>query len=438
MVVSLALNSWLARLAILLVISSGCWALARIGHRQYFINALNEQGAQADLETLAEAVQRFPHSARLQAQWAAASLTQANDFEGSLSLAETAAQQAVQLSPNNADYHLLLAATQSISGDLAARETHLRRAVTLAPHYPQVHWQLANLLVRAGKLEESLDEFRQVADTRPALLPTAFDLLWEASGGDANVLVNAAGRLPRNRMALANYLLQQKRADDAAQVYRQIEVSARTSAPETNEFLNRLINAGQPDIARRLWNETVGAEGGLANTGETLISNRSFETDTPTQLAHFDWQLKRSNFASPKIEKTEAGTAHSGQRALRLDFAGRDTTKLTDEVRQLLVLEPAITYRFSCYVKTAQFSAPEGPRWVLLNSANNQIVAATNRVNPAQSEWQLLTADFTTPTQSKTFWLALQRIPQFSYDEPTKGTLWFDDCSLQVASLAKH
>ena len=423
MIVSTQLNSRLTRLTVLLVVSVGCLALVSVGHTQYLIGALNDQGTNADLEILGQAVQRFPHSARLQAQWAAATLTQANDFDESLALAETAAQQAVQLSPHNADFRLLLAATQSVSGDLAARETHLRTAVALAPHYPQVRWQLANLLVRAGKLDEALDEFRQVADAKPALLPTAFDLLWEATGGNVNSLARATGEQPRNRMALANFLLQQHRADEAAQIFSRIDVTARAAAPEAPDFLNRLMNAGHPELARRLWGEASGTN----DITSTSLSNGGFETEAPTKSALFDWQLKRSDYASPKIE---AGMAHSGQRALRLDFAGRDTTKLTDEIRQLLVLQPGTAYRLSCYAKTQQFKAPEGPRWVVLNQANNQPVATTNRVSPDQADWQLLTADFTTPAGQKMYWLMLQRTPQFSYDEPTKGTLWFDDCSL--------
>ena len=427
MIVTLQLNSqlnlWIARLTVVLVLSVGCWALVRVGQAHYLIGTLNDQGAKIDPETLGQAVQRFPHSARLQAQWAVATLTQANDFEESLALAETAAQRAVQLSPNNVDFRLLLAATQSVSGDVAARESHLRMAVTLAPHYPQVRWQLANLLVRAGKLDEALDEFRQIADARPALLPSAFDLLWEATSGDVSALMRATGEQTRNRIMLANFLLQQKRADAAAQVFSSIDSTAKASAPETPDFLNRLMNAGEPALARRLWSETRGTK----DSQSGLLSNGSFETEAPTNLAHFDWQLKRSDYASPKFE---AGTAHSGERALRLDFAGRDTTKLTDEVRQLLVLQPGMAYRLSCYAKTAQFKAPEGPRWVVLNQANNQLVAATNRVILDQADWQLLTAEFTTPAGQKTYWLALQRTPQFSYDDPTKGTLWFDDCSL--------
>ncbi len=417
-------SSWGARLTVLLIASVSCWVLVRVGYAHYLIASLNDQGVKTDLETLGQAVQRFPDSARLQAHWAASLLTQANDFEESLAQAETAAQQAVQLSPNNAEFRLLLAATQSVSGDLAARESHLHTAVALAPHYPQVRWQLANLLIRAGKLDEALEEFRQVAEAKPALLVAAFDLLWEATNGDFNALARATGEQPRNRMALAKFLLQQNRSTEAAQVFSRIEVSARASTPETGEFVRQLMDAGYSELARRLWGETRGA----SEVESVVLSNGGFESEVLSKFAHFDWQLKRSDYASPKIE---VGTAHAGRRALRVDFAGRDTTKLTDEVRQLLVLQPATAYRLTCYVKAEKFKAPEGPHWVVLNQANNQPVGSTNRVSADHNDWQLLTADFTTPVQQQTYWLTLQRTPQFSYDEPTKGSLWFDGFLLE-------
>jgi tetratricopeptide (TPR) repeat protein len=413
-----------ARLTVLLIVSVSCWGLFRFGYAHYQIGSLNDQGTSADLANLGQAVQRYPESARVQAQWAAALLTQANDFEESLVLAEKAAQQAVELSPNNVDFRLLLAATQSVSGDLVARESHLRTAVDLAPHYPQVRWQLANLLIRAGKLDEALAEFRQVAEAKPSLLWAAFDLLWEATNGDFNALARATGEQPRNRMALAKFLLQQNRVNEAAQVFSLIEVTARASTPETGEFVSQLMGSGYPELARRFWGETLG----VSEIQSVALSNGSFETDVLPKFAHFDWQLKRSDYASPKIE---AGAAHTGQRALRVDFAGRDTTKLTDEVRQLLVLQPATAYRLTCYVRTAQFKTPEGPRWVVLNQANNQLVGSTDSVSADHKDWQLLTADFTTAVQPQAYWLTLQRTPQFSYDKPTKGSLWFDDFSLE-------
>lgn len=423
MILNLPLDNLLVRAATMLAALALCLGLGTLARARYVINTLSDQGVKASPAALAEAVRRFPDSARLQAQLATLTLTHALDFEASLELAENAATRAVNLAPHNVNYRLTLAAVQSVNGELALQEEHLRAAVALAPHYPQVRWQLANLLVREGKLEPSLAEFRQAVTVSPALLPSALDLLWEFSGGDLNALNQVTGEALKNRFSLAQFLLQQGRVPEAAQVFSRIDLSAKLAAPEAAEFLNKLLVEGQPEWSRRLWLEMRGQRA----AAPPLVWNGGFESERLTGLTQFDWQLKRSEYANASIDQN---VAHTGARALRLDFAGRDTTRLADEIKQLVVLRPGARYRLECYVKTARLVTTEGPRLAVINHATSQTVAATNAISAEAATWQPLAVDFIAPADQKLYWLAALRTPKFSYDEPTKGTIWFDDCAL--------
>jgi hypothetical protein len=45
-------------------------------------------------------------------------------------------------------------------------------------------------------------------------------------------------------------------------------------------------------------------------------------------------------------------------------------------------------------------------------------------------DWQKLTVSFVAPANQAAVTLAIVRIPKFSYDDPTRGTIWFDDFTL--------
>ena len=156
-----------------------------------------------------------------------------------------------------------------------------------------------------------------------------------------------------------------------------------------------------------------------------LIWNGSFETDLLKEFNHFDWTISPSDYARIGFD---LDVTHSGGRSLRLIFAGRDTTKLEGEIRQLVALKPNTHYRLECYAKTDNLITPEGPRLALLSQ--NQIVNITAPVMSHLTEWQRLAGDFISPPQTVKTYVTIARLPRFSYDEPTRGTIWFDDFKL--------
>ena len=78
--------------------------------------------------------------------------------------------------------------------------------------------------------------------------------------------------------------------------------------------------------------------------------------------------------------------------------------------------------------------SPEGPRVVVTDASSNWI-AASEPVSPGSSDWKTLAVDFVAPQNagggSSAILLSIKRKPRFSYDEPTNGTVWFDDFSIK-------
>ena len=383
----------------------------------FIVSALTDERASVSRDTLRSAVRYFPNSARLNARLAAAS-----EQEREMTDAEAYALRAINLSPHNYTFHILLATIKESNGEVQAAEASLREALKLAPNKTEAHWQLANLLLRAGKLGQAADEFRAVCVVNRKLLPVTLAIVWRASGGRLEAVEAVTSADAKSQLALAGFLLKQSRADDAANVFNQIERKSRLALPETSEFINALAASNDPELARKLWVDLASDDGEEC----PLIWNGGFESDIVKGFAQFDWTIDRSDYAKIKIS---AGQAHSGSRSLRVDFTGRDTTRLTNEIRQLTVLSSGARYRIECYAKAEKLVTTEGPRIAVTTRAGD-LIAISEPVALAQAGWQQLAIEFTAPQIPDAFYVTVKRKSKFSYDEPTTGTVWFDDFTL--------
>lgn len=366
-----------------------------------------------DREGLAAAAKYF-RSSRLEARLAMAEFDARNFAE-----AERRAARAVEMSPRNYEYRVLLASIKEAAGDRSAAERELLAALELAPSNVDVRWRLANLLLRSGKLNQSLEHFRAATSKNPQLLPATLDLVWQVSGGDAGAVKAVVGEDPEARLSLAEFLLDKSRAADGVEVFKSVPRESRLASAKSSSFLSALIKAGQPELARDLWIELKG--GG----GSDAIWNGGFESSVAGNLNHFDWRLDQSKFARTSIDPR---VAHSGARSLRIDFLGLDTTRLDGEVTQLVILRPGARYALECYFKTEKLVTPEGPRVEVREFESGSPIASSEPLPAGSSDWQRLEMEFVA-TRSAAL-VSIVRRPKFSYDDPTKGTIWFDDFKL--------
>jgi hypothetical protein len=381
---------------------------------------LTDQRANIKTEWLAAGIAYLPNSSNLNARLAEAEMTQ---DERDLSAIENRAQRAVNLSPWDYEHRLLMATVKEAKGDRDGAEQSLRDALALAPNYTQVHWRLANLLVREGKLGKSVSEFRAAASSNSNLLPGTLDLLWRVSAGNLAVLQAAAPTDPKSQMMLAQFLLKEKRAPDAITVFSGIDRNVLVGLSQSPEFIDSLVSQGYIEEARGLWIGLV--SGAYAQPGHPLplVWNGSFESDASKTLTQFDWKIGRNEYAVPSIDSSVART---GSRSLRIDFAGRDTTRLDEQVKQTVVVHPGTRYRLECYAKTEQLNTPEGPRIVVTGLSSTEIVKSAP-ISAGSGDWRPVVIDFTAPANTRAIVITIKRVPRFSYDEATSGTVWFDD-----------
>jgi len=425
MVLKLNLNKLRGRLALAILALAGSSLLVVIIISRFVIGTLADDRLLVTRDMLQIPVGYFPNSARLNARLASAELSESGR---DLANAKTHAQRAVDLSPNDYRFRITLASIEEAGGDRAAAEASLEAARALAPNYWSVHYRLGNLLVREGKLAQSLEEFRIAVAANSALLPGTLDLLWRASRGDVDAVHTVAGTSPKARLTLAQFLLKVSRPADAASVFGSIDRAGRlASSAESSAFLNSLIAAGELGPARDLWSEMAGGD-----RQSTLVWNGGFESDLVKDFAQFDWSFGGSEYARFAID---AAFAHTGSRSLRIEFVGRDTTQLDNEIKQLVTVRPGARYSLECYAKASELETPEGPRVVVSNSASPAWIAASEPVAQGSGDWQRLAVDFVAPQTASgptsAVLVSIKRKPKFSYDEPTRGTVWFDDFLLK-------
>jgi hypothetical protein len=390
---------------------------------RFIVGTLSDDRFVYGRETLVVPLEYFPNSARLNAKLAEAELLES---DRDLARAEQLALRAINLSPFNYRYQLTLASIKEAQGDRATAEEALRSAIALAPNDRNVHWRLANVLLRQGKLAASVDEFRIVIDAAIHLLPMTLDLVWRASRGSVEAVEAVAGNDAKARLPLAQFLVRQSKFAEAANIFRSIDRNARLASMESAGLLNSLVAADNLALARDLWVSLI-AEG---DASAQLVWNGGFESDILKNFSQFDWTFGRSEYARLTIDTSRP---HSGARSLKMEFLGRDTTELKDEIRQLVIVRPGARYRVECYVKSENLVTPDGPRLVVTDRGSTWI-AQSDPIVAGSNDWKLLSVEFVAPKavgDSSAVYISMKRKSKYGYDEPTRGAIWLDDFTMK-------
>ena len=430
------LDNWYKRITAVLVISVLGFGLGWTVVSGFIIRGVADQRWILPREWLQAAVERFPDSARINFKLADAEIKSGAWDAQVATEAEGYAMRAVNLSPWNYQARRLLATAQELNGKPDEAENSLREAVKLAPNHAELNWAFANLLARRGKLGESLQPFRVAARSKAGLLLSAVELIWRFSSGDLENLKAFAGNDTESLMAVVKFLIEQNQMPEAVSVFNSIDKEARSRSPQSRELIDTLMSAGQFALARVTWLELMAASNAAApdatasgaaasgadRTDGSPIWNGGYEADAAPGLYQFDWVIRENKYARIVIDRSFART---GARSLKVMFSGLDTTTLRDQVQQAIILKPGAGYRLVCYAKAKHLITPEGPRVAVIGQGG--MIGLSEPVKAGSSDWQRLVVDFTAPKNSQLAAISIVRTPRFSYDDPTRGIIWFDD-----------
>jgi tetratricopeptide (TPR) repeat protein len=372
----------------------------------------------------------FPHNAPLQGRVATelidAHWANAQDYQQAADDIVRYATRAAALAPWNYEYPLLAAHGYEAKGDLAAAAASLREALRLAPSHTTVHWQYANLLLRQNALDDSLNSFRLVLREQPEKMPVVFQMLWQASGGQAAKLQALAEGAPAIQLPVAQYLCTQKQYGQAAETFSQLEPATVLASPTGGQVLDALIAAGQWEMAAMLWQRLFPQ---TETNATALLRNGSWERTARKGWTQFDWNIQPNKFARIGVV---AGEAHAGSNSLQLVYQKVDTTNLAGAVQQLALVQAGGRYQLTGFAKAEALQTPDALQWAVLRADNKAVLATTDAVAPGTHDWQSLSLSFTVPDEVRAVYVVVKQTPQFKYSEPSSGTVWFDDLALRA------
>ncbi len=421
MFIRLNLQNGLTRRVFFLTVLVTLGLLVKIIIGEFVVGTLSDKRVGASKDLLISATGYFPSSARL---FSRLGETEASESNAGLESAETSISQAVKLSPNNYRFRLLLAEIRDSRGEQAAAEQSFRDALKLAPNYSEVHWKFANFLARANRIEDSIEHFRIAANLNPTLFAATLDLIWMISDKNIPFLKQIVKDDQKAQLKLALLLANQSRIPEAAEIFSKLDKNITQTSWESSSFLDALIKKGFSKLAFDLWLQTRSVEG--ETTSRSLIWNGDFEMENDSVSTQFDWRLGKSDYARIGLDSSEK---HSGMRSLLIDFSGRDTAKLDNEVKHLVAARAGINYRLDFFVKTEEFKTAEGPR-VVISDLSGKLIARSETVPAGNNDWQRMSINFPAPQgagDSAALIISVKRQPRYSYDEPTRGRIWFDD-----------
>ena len=445
MLVRLRFEKSIARLLLVFCVGLSGGLLASLALLHFTASVLADPGLGVPREVLEGAAGYFPNDPNLHARLAAnlveAKVEENQQHDQVAARAFGYASRATRLAPYRYDNYVLLAVAAEMRGDVPSAEAALRRAMSLAPVRSSVRWRLGNLLLRQGNLTEAVAELRAVVAADNTYLPESLSLLWQAANDETNaernrrndLLQQVTGVSVKNQLVLAQFLVGQEQYESAAQIYdgldakslRELQEQPPAGAvPRPGETLDKLLAAGRTTLAARLWQKLLDQNG---HWGTGQVWNGGFETLAPAGLTQFDWSL--SNTSRTHVEVTTENP-HTGRRALKLTYLDKETTRLETEIRQLLVVQPGKKYKVECYVKTIGLVTPDGPQMAVVQAVDHNVLVVTAPVTSGTRDWQPLQAVFTAPANVESVLLTIRQTPKFSYTEPTRGAVWFDDFRL--------
>ncbi len=363
-------------------------------------------------------------------------------------------QRAVASSPNDYRYWLELGKAQGGNDQFQQAENSLQRAIELAPRYFEPRWALANLRLRAGKLDQAQSDFREAialsgslygnASPRPDRNATlnAFNAITGALGMNLDALRNVTPKDAAAQAYLAEFFATHDAMEQALEIWRRLPSAGSDAEPDSYrelsfQLLRELQAKNRFDQAREVWRKFAESESSATNgDGDNLITNAGFEQiplsekyaaliDPPSG---FDWIIRRH----PEVRAIRSNDlSHSGSHSLHLIFAASMSAEFQD-IFQLVAVETLRQYRLSYFLKTKNVSplADEAPFVEITDAANPSGFNLRSVAPSGTLDWHQQSITFTTTENTRGLRLTI-RSPQLKVDRTRIAEIWLDDFKLE-------
>jgi hypothetical protein len=409
------------RLLVLLVAIGLCvWtisAAARIGLSRIFIKYSLVTGNQTVAD---QAIEMSPKDADAhRARAAVLTLSQSS--------AESAAEWERAVALRAADYSLWvdLGLSRDQMGDTAGALAAFDEAIKRAPFYAVPRWQRGNLLLRIGQYESAFSDLNQAAQSNPELLPGFVDLAWNLSHGDPKVVQQMVRVNSKSaHTTMAKFFASHGKPEEAMAEFRAAGISDDATK---RDLVNKLLGTGSFAEAYQIWS----AANGLSEHEQSRpqIFDGGFESSLSFDESGFSWRIpSRLQAATVSLDSSKP---HSGAKNLRIEFAG-DSNPGVDLVSQLLLVEPSRRYKINFATRSQDVVSGGLPIVTVTDAgADHKRLGQSQVLSKGSSDWNVISFEFNTQPHTKAVVISLQRQNCTSNPCPIFGVISLDSFSVE-------
>lgn len=346
-----------------------------------------------------------------------------------LGLSDTPAQslteleQAVALRP--ADYTLWqqLGLLRDQAGDTAGAIAAFDESIRRAPFYAQPRWNRGNVLLRSGQYEAAFIDLNQAAQSNPDLVPNLIDLAWGLSRGDVKLteqLVQIKG--DKMRLAFAKLLARHGKAKEA---YAQFGGAENVPEAVRHELIDQLLAKGAFKEAYDIWKTAAGSQPQTDPAGASIYDG-GFEGTLTFGDGGFGWRVARESPAT--LVSLDSTQPQTGSQALRIEFSGNSNPSIS----QLILVEPSRRYKVN-FAARSQDIVTGGLPLIVVSEASQEAkrLGQSAPLSKGTSNWQTFSFEFTTNPAAAAVVLSVQREACSTSPCPIFGTVSLDSFSVE-------
>jgi tetratricopeptide (TPR) repeat protein len=342
---------------------------------------------------------------------------------------------ALSLNPGSSDTWLDLATAYESEGNLVAARDAFLHAKKVYPLSAEVSWRYGNFLLRQGELDLAFGEMRLAVAADPKRAAEAFS---RAMRVGSNLETTMDRVLPPISEAYLDVVWDQTtdgHTANALKVWdRLAALHPRVSFSDSFSLVDALMKENRMVEASRVWDQAALFAGlpDLQSPQGSVLWDGGFESGVTG--GGFSWLFPEG------IRDVQIGfdtqEKHSGNRSLRLIFAGKSNINFTG-VCHFVPVRPSSSYRFSAWVKTRSVTSDQGIRFQLHSvGTQDSPVVATSEVH-GSVPWTRIELPWSSAKDVQELHVCLVRFPSQEADNKIQGTAWVDDVAL-VPEPAEH
>ena len=372
----------------------------------------------------------------------------------------TVADEAVRMSPKNAETHRARAAVLTLVPSPAESAAELERAVTLraadyslwvelglirdqmgdtngalaafdeavkrAPFYALPRWQRGNLLLRMGRYDSAFSDLNQAAQSNPGFIPNLIDLSWGLSRGDAQVveqLVRVDTKTAHT--AMAKFFASHGKPQEAIS---QLQAAGNVDEETVRQLIDNLLSKGSFSEAYQVWRTAKGFGTAGPQSGPQILDG-GFEAALNFDEGGFDWRVPgRLQATTVSLDSSQP---HTGSKNLRIEFAG-DSNPGGAILSQLILVEPARHYKIN-FASRSQDIVTGGLPVITVTDASgdHKTLGQSPLLSKGTTNWNVVSFDFASQPTTKAVVLTIHRQACSTSPCPIFGALSLDSFSIE-------